>query len=182
MDTIKNPNIFWLTGMSGSGKTTLANDVKERYENCGLSVRIIDGDVIRNDDKSKLGFGYEDVKTNNLRIAGICLDICSTFDIVIVPVISPYDSIRKEVRRVLSPIFHLIYLDSDIESLTLRDTKGLYASADRGEITDLIGYSERNPYETPLNADIVIGTGVNSSLDESREKLFNYVDCAINYK
>ena len=74
-------------------------------------------------------------------------------------VISPYDEIRKEVRNLLSPMFHLVFLKAGIESLRSRDTKGLYAAADRGEITDLIGYSKCNPYEIPTDAEIVIILG-----------------------
>ena len=101
------------------------------------------------------------------------------FDVMIVPVISPYDKIRKEVRSFLSPMFHLVFLKAGIESLRSRDTKGLYAAADRGEITDLIGYSKCNPYEIPTDAEIVINTGAGSTLEESKQILSEYITCSI---
>ena len=62
-------NIVWLTGMSGSGKSTLAEYIKDIYQKENYSVRIIDGDDIRDRDIEKLGFDRKDVEVNNLRIA-----------------------------------------------------------------------------------------------------------------
>ena len=76
-------------------------------------------------------------------------------------------------------MFHLIFLEANIESLRSRDTKGLYAAADRGEITDLIGYSKCNPYEIPTDAEVVIDTGRDSTVEESKQKVSDYVNHAI---
>jgi adenylylsulfate kinase-like enzyme len=137
---------------------------------------VIDGDDIREEDTEKLGFGYKDVLKNNLRISAFCQKIRKEYDAVIVPVISPYEGVRKEVRLMLQPNFHLIYLKSDIGSLRNRDTKGLYSLADKGIINDLIGYSDVNPYNEPDNAEIVIETGDNITIEESKKKLFDYID------
>lgn len=175
----KQASIIWLTGMSGSGKSTLSEYLKVFFEKHGYSIEILDGDAVRNNDDKKLGFGYKDVRANNLRIATMCKEDRDKFDFIIVPVISPNDEIRKEVRKLLSPRFHLIFLKAGIDSLKARDTKGLYAAADRGEITDLIGYSNINPYETPSEADLVIDTGKGSTVEESRQKLLNYINFTI---
>jgi adenylylsulfate kinase len=175
----KKAAIIWLTGMSGSGKTTHSKYLDTFFQERGYFVRVLDGDAIRNNDKKQLGFGFQDVRSNNLRIASLCNDNRDKLDVIIVPVISPYDKIRKEVRKLLSPMFHLIYLKASIEALRYRDTKGLYAAADRGEIKDLIGYSKYNPYEIPTDAEIVINTGVDISVEESRQKLTDYINSII---
>jgi len=87
--------------------------------------------------------------------------------------------VRLQVRKILEPNFHLVYLNSDIQSLCNRDPKGLYAAADSGEINDLIGYSEVNPYDEPTNAEIMIDTGNNTTLNKSKEKLFSYINKSI---
>ena len=108
-------NIVWLTGMSGSGKSTLAEHIKDTYQKEGYSVRIIDGDDIRDRDVEKLGFGRKDVEVNNLRIAKLCLESKDNgFDLVLVPVISPYDEVRKRTRSLLEPYYHLVYVEADI--------------------------------------------------------------------
>jgi len=169
-------NIVWLTGMSGSGKSTLAEYIKDTYQKEGYSVRIIDGDDIRDRDVEKLGFGLKDVEVNNLRIAKLCLESKdSGFNLILVPVISPYDEVRKRIRSFLEPYYHLVYVEADIDSLKKRDTKGLYKAADQGLISDLIGYSEINPYDKPSDADFVVNTDNNTLLDNSKQSLLGFV-------
>jgi len=169
-------NIVWLAGMSGSGKSTLAEYIKDTYQKEGYSVRIIDGDDIRDRDVEKLNFGRKDVEVNNLRIAKLCLKSKdSGFDLILVPVISPYDEVRKRTRSLLEPYYHLVYVETDIDSLRKRDTKGLYKAADQGLINDLIGYSEINPYDKPSDADFVVNTNSNILLNDSKQSLLGFV-------
>ena len=162
--------------MSGSGKSTLAEYIKNTYQNEGYTVRIIDGDDIRDRDVEKLGFGRKDVEVNNLRIAKLCLESKDNgFDLILVPVISPYDEVRKRTRSLLEPYYHLVYVEADIDSLKKRDTKGLYKAADQGLINDLIGYSEINPYDKPSDADFVINTNNNTLLNDSKQSLLGFV-------
>ena len=167
--------IIWFTGLSGSGKSTLSVGLKKQLQNKGLSVQIIDGDTIRDNYKTKLGFGRQDVLTNNLNIAQKCLELGNTCDIILVPVISPYKTVRSEVRKLLTPNFHLIYLETTLDSLKKRDTKGLYALADSGVINDLIGYSSTTPYEIPDDAELTIDTTDQKTITESITQLVNYI-------
>ena len=170
-------NVIWLTGMSGSGKSTLASSVEKFCKQNKFKVYTIDGDEVRDKDVEKLGFGYKDVLKNNLRIAELCLDLKDKgFNLVLVPVISPYEEIRNKVRSILEPHLHLVYVKADIDSLKKRDTKGLYALADKGVINNLIGYSEINPYDEPENANITIHTNNKVPIDKSRNKLLNYME------
>jgi len=162
--------------MSGSGKSTLAEYIKDTYQKEGCAVRIIDGDDIRDRDVEKLGFGRKDVKVNNLRIAKLCLESKDNgFDLVLVHVISPYNEVRKKTRSLLEPYYHLVYVEADIDSLKKRDTKGLYKAADQGLINDLIGYSKINPYDKPIDADFVVSTNNNISLNDSKQSLLGFV-------
>jgi len=79
----------------------------------------------------------------------------------------------------LEPNFHLIYLNSDIESLRNRDTKGLYLDSDNGLISDLIGYSKTNPYDIPENAELVIDTGNLVKQSHSVSIFYKYVSSII---
>ena len=162
--------------MSGSGKSTLATYIEDFCKKRQYKVYIVDGDEVRDKDVEKLGFDREDVLKNNLRIAKLCLSLKDEgFNIVLVPVISPYEEIRNKVRSLLGQNLHLVYVKTDIDTLKKRDTKGLYAAADKGVINDLIGYSDVNPYDEPDNAEIVIDTG-RTTFDQSRDKLLNYIE------
>ena len=92
------------------------------------------------------------------------------------PIISPINTVRSTIRRLLSPSYHLVYICSDVDTLKKRDTKGLYAAADKGIIDNLIGYSKINPYDEPINAEIVIETSNHTSINKSKELLFCYID------
>ena len=93
--------------------------------------------------------------------------------------ISPYADIRAQVRSILQPNFHLIYLKTDIKSLRQRDTKGLYAAADKGIIDDLIGYSDVNSYDEPVNPELVVSTSIDKTVKYSFDKIINYINKTI---
>ena len=88
-----------IMGPNGSGKSTLANYLKDSLFKRGYKGTIIDGDTIRDRDKQKLSYGFNDVLTNNIRIASLCEEQRTTYDFVLVPVISPYEEVRKKVRK-----------------------------------------------------------------------------------
>jgi len=163
--------------MSGSGKSTFAEYIRDTYQKEGYRVRIIDGDDVRDEDVEKLGFGRKDVEVNNLRIAKQCLESKDNgFDLILVPVISPYNEVHKRTRSFLEPYYHLVYVEADIDSLKKRDTKGLYRAADQGLVNDLIGYSEINPYDKPSDADFVVNTSNNTLLNDSKQSLLGFVE------
>ena len=111
--------------MSGSGKSTLSIELEKQLQDKGYGVHIIDGDTVRDNYTSKLGFCRQDVLTNNLNMAQKCLELRNTCDVILVPVISPYEEVRREVRKRLGPNFHLIYLTTTLDNLKKHLTKHL---------------------------------------------------------
>ena len=110
-----NFNVVWLTGISGSGKSTLAAYIEDFCKQRQYKVYIIDGDEVRDKDVEKLGFGHKDVLKNNLRIAKLCLNLKDQgFNIVLVPVTSLYEEIRSQVRSMLEPNLHLVYVKAEL--------------------------------------------------------------------
>ena len=171
----KSP-VIWLTGMSGSGKSTLANCLQSNLKTKGYKGIIIDGDSVRDLDKKKLGFGIDDVLLNNTRIALLSEEKRREYDFILIPVISPYESVRKKIRKILEPNLHLIYLKTDIDIFKERDTKGLYAASDRGELKTLIGYSDVNPYNEPVTPELTVLTSSDKSISCSLSSILNYLD------
>ena len=167
--------IIWFTGMSGSGKSTLSAGVKQELTAQGLTVCIIDGDTVRDSYQQKLGFSRDEVMQNNLHIATLCQKVRSDFDVILVPVISPFALVRQKVRALLAPTFHLVYLKTYLNSLEARDPNGLYQAADDGKITNLIGYSKTTPYEQPDDAQLILDTGNQFTTAESKVKILEYL-------
>ena len=173
--TINKTPIIWFTGMSGSGKSTLSSAVKQELTAQGLTVCIIDGDTVRDSYQQKLGFSRAEVMQNNLHIASLCQKVRSDYDVILVPVISPYQAVRSKVRQLLGPNFHLVYLKTDLNSLKARDPKGLYQAADDGKITNLIGYSKTTPYEQPDDAELILDTGNHLTVTDAKAKILEYL-------
>jgi len=146
--------------MSGAGKSTLAEALQCRLEAAGYRVMSIDGDYIRRTTSSDLGFTRADIVENNARIVDVCVEQRANADVILVPVIAPYQSSRAAAKQSLAPGFSEIYVSAPLATLRERDVKGLYAREARGEIDNLIGVSSKSPYEAPVSPDLHIDTAV----------------------
>lgn len=167
--------VIWICGLSGAGKSTVAEAALARLTELDLSVLNLDGDVVREHLHTKLGFSRTDVLENNRGIAGLCGRKSSNYDVILVPVISPLAEARRDARALLGERYSLVYCDADIGKVRARDVKGLYARADRGEITDMIGYSAGGlAFEVPGDADLVLHTG-DESLASCADRLVAFV-------
>jgi sulfate adenylyltransferase len=148
---------LWFTGLSGAGKSTIAEIVSELLAERGRQVTGLDGDVVRTHLSKGLGFSKEDRDTNILRIGFVAAEIVRHRGAVICAAVSPYASTRNQVRNMIGgDSFIQIYVDTPLDVCEQRDVKGLYAKARRGEMKGFTGIDD--PYEAPLNPDIVLTT------------------------
>lgn len=171
---MKRAEIFWLTGMSGAGKSTLADAVQDRLEAAGHAVISIDGDSVRQTTSRDLGFTKADILENNSRITEACAAERTKADVILVPVIAPYEASRAAARQLLAPGFSEIFVSAPVSTLRSRDVKGLYAREARGEIDNLVGVSPNSPYEAPGSPDLLIDTS-----DETQEESIERLHCFI---
>ena len=149
----------FFTGLSGSGKSTIANVLLVKLlERGGRSVTLLDGDLVRKNLSSELGFSKEHRDLNIQRIGYVASEITKAGGIAICAPIAPYESVRAHVRRLVEPQggFVLVYTATPIETCEQRDRKGLYAKARAGLIKQFTGISD--PYEAPTSAEVVIET------------------------
>lgn len=150
--------VLWFTGLSGSGKTTIAQHLSKELQDLKKTVAIFDGDIVRSQFHKHLGFTPEDIKENNRLIAQLCLKNISSFDYIIVPIISPFSSSRELARKAIGSSFIEVYIQTSLEECIRRDVKGLYAKALRGKIPNFIGIDPNIPYQPPLSPEITINT------------------------
>ena len=66
-----------------------------------------------------------------------------------------------------------IWVNTPLEVCEKRDIKGLYAKARRGEIKGFTGIDD--PYEEPLNAEVVLDT-VDTSPEENARIIICYLE------
>ncbi len=166
--------VLWFTGMSGVGKTTIAENTSTRLLKNNLKPLILDGDAIRGSLHKHLSFSKEDIMENNRLIAELCVQKMPDFDVIIVPIISPYKISREKARKTIGVKFFEIYIEAPLDILIKRDSKGLYQKSLEGKIDNLIGFSKKNVYEAPENPDLIIDTA-NQAIEESVRKLMDHI-------
>jgi sulfate adenylyltransferase len=149
----------FFTGLSGSGKSTIANALMVKLmEMGGRPVSLLDGDIVRKNLSSELGFSKEHRDLNIRRIGYVASEITKNGGIAICAPIAPYAATRRAVRDNITPVggFIEIHVATPLEVCEQRDRKGLYALARAGKIKEFTGISD--PYEVPENAEMVIDT------------------------
>ncbi|MCZ6725976.1 MAG: bifunctional sulfate adenylyltransferase/adenylylsulfate kinase [Acidobacteria bacterium] len=149
----------FFTGLSGSGKSTVANSLRVKLlELGGRPLTLLDGDIVRKNLSSELGFSKEHRDLNIRRIGYVASEITKNGGIAICAPIAPYDKVRKEVKAEVEPGggFILVHVATPLEVCEVRDRKGLYAKARAGIIKQFTGISD--PYEEPTDADVVLDT------------------------
>lgn len=145
----------WFTGLSGAGKSTLARLLAQRLRELERRVELLDGDEVRRNLSSGLGFSKADRDANIRRIAYVARLLSRNGVVAITAAISPYREIRDEARADIRN-FVEVFVDCPLEICEQRDVKGLYARARAGEIAQFTGISD--PYEPPLNPEVWLHT------------------------
>ena len=167
---------LWMTGLSGSGKSTITDVLIDEFEERGIPLEVLDGDVVRENLSKGLGFSKEDRDINIRRIAFVA-DLLSRNGVpVITAAISPYKAIRDEARQMhetTDATFVEVFVATSLEDCEERDTKGLYAKARSGEIKEFTGISA--PYEAPNAPELTIKTA-GQSVEESSKQILSYLE------
>ena len=165
----------FFTGLSGSGKSTIANALMIKLlENGRRPVTLLDGDIVRINLSSELGFSKEHRNLNIQRIGFVASEITKNRGIAICAPIAPYSNIREQNRALISQFggYIEIYVSTPLEVCEKRDVKGLYAKARQGIIKGFTGLDD--PYEEPANPEINIDT-THISQDEAIDNVLKYL-------
>lgn len=166
----------FFTGLSGAGKSTIANAfLVKLLEMGGRPVTLLDGDIVRKNLSSELGFSKEHRDLNILRIGFVASEITKNGGIAICAPIAPYDGTRKQVREAIERVgrFVLVHVSTPLEVCEERDRKGLYAKARAGIIPDFTGISD--PYEEPADAELTIDT-THVTPEEAANQIILYLE------
>jgi sulfate adenylyltransferase len=150
---------IFFTGLSGSGKSTIANALLIKLLEIGdRPVTLLDGDHVRKNLSSELGFSKEHRDLNIQRIGFVASEICKNGGIAICAPIAPYTATRRLVREMNEAVggFVEVHVATSVEVCEERDRKGLYAKARAGIIKEFTGISD--PYEEPENPELRIDT------------------------
>jgi sulfate adenylyltransferase len=149
----------FFTGFSGSGKSTIANALMIKLmEMGGRPVTLLDGDVVRKNLSSELGFSKEHRDLNIRRIGYVASEITKNGGIAICAPIAPYATTRRAVREEIEQFgaFLEVHVSTSLEECERRDRKGLYKLAREGKIKEFTGISD--PYDVPEHPELRLDT------------------------
>ena len=166
----------FFTGLSGSGKSTVANVLRTKLLQAGgRSVTLLDGDIVRKNLSSELGFTKEHRDLNVQRIGFVASEITKGGGIALCAPIAPYAWVRKQNRDLITQYggYVLVYVATPLEVCEARDRKGMYAKARAGIVKEFTGISD--PYEEPGDADVVLDT-TDITPEEAAQKVYLYLE------
>ena len=149
----------FFTGFSGSGKSTIANALMVKLmEMGGRPVTLLDGDLVRKNLSSELGFSKDHRDINIRRIGYVASEITKNGGIAICAPIAPYATTRRAVREEIEQFgaFIEVHVATSIEECEKRDRKGLYKLAREGKIKEFTGISD--PYDVPEKPELRLDT------------------------
>jgi len=171
--------VVWLTGLSGAGKTTIANAVHEMMKKKGIRTERLDGDILREHVTKNLGFSKEDRLENLRRASFIAKLLARNGVVVLASFITPYETIRKEIRQDIENQAHFleVFVNASLDECKKRDVKGLYKQAEAGVIKNFTGISD--PFEKPADFELEINTE-KLSIEESAQKLVDEIYTLVN--
>ncbi|ROQ91138.1 sulfate adenylyltransferase [Desulfosoma caldarium] len=169
---------IFCTGLSGAGKSTIARILYARLlEMGGRPVTLLDGDVVRRNLSSELGFSKEHRDINVRRIGFVASEITKNRGIAICAPIAPYAATRRQIRSLIEKYggFVEVYVATPLEVCESRDRKGLYAKARAGLIKGFTGIDD--PYEPPSAPEVLIDT-TELTPDEAAQEVLLYLERA----
>ncbi|MFZ0565060.1 MAG: bifunctional sulfate adenylyltransferase/adenylylsulfate kinase [Chlamydiales bacterium] len=166
---------LFFTGLSGSGKSTLINALNERLREVQYRpVTLLDGDIIRRNLSSELGFSAKDRSTNVRRVGFVASEITKHKGIALCALIAPYEQDRLANRHSIETVggYIEIYLSTPLETCEKRDIKGLYSKARDGIIKNFTGIND--PYQPPIHPELEIDT-THLSVKEAVDQIIDFL-------
>ena len=159
--------VIWFIGMSGSGKTTLGREVVNQLRRFSPNTVFLDGDDVRavcRHDRGEHPYTVEGRRINAERITALCELLDRQGIHVVCCVLSIFPEMRSGHRQRFSDYFE-VFMDAPLNVLESRDVKGLYASARRGQASNVVGMDI--PFPRPEQADMVVdSSGAGGNVDE----------------
>jgi adenylylsulfate kinase len=164
--------VVWIEGLSGSGKTTLSQEAAKYLQSTGWRAEVLDGDAVRRMVFPELGWSRKDREIHARRVSFIAHLLARNGVAVLVAMITPYETSRQAARSVEGSRFVEVWLKCPLNICQQRDPKGIYRRSTEGGVPHLTGVDD--PFEEPLNPDLVVDTSVDP-IPVSLERILGFL-------
>jgi len=164
------PFNLWFTGLPLSGKTTIADKVYDELEKLQIPLERLDSKDIR-DLIPNIGFTRKDRNQHMHRIGFLIQKLQKNAISTVATFVSPYRESRRAIRQMVKNNI-VVYVKANVETCKVRDYKGVYEKAMRGELKNFSGVND--VYEVPQHAEITIDTDT-MSIEEAVTMIVEYV-------
>ncbi|MEE9382929.1 MAG: adenylyl-sulfate kinase [Nannocystaceae bacterium] len=150
--------IIWLVGLSGSGKSTIGKALYQRWRASDHHTVLLDGDAVRRAcgaDRLPADYTVAGRRRNGERMVQLCEAHDAIGRNVVCCILSIFPDMRSENRTRFSRYFE-VHVRASMETVSARDTKGLYRGAREGRVTNVVGVDI--PFEPPSQPDVIVDT------------------------
>ena len=155
----QRPATILLTGLPKSGKTVIAYALERRLFEMGRAVTVLDGGEMRQTISRGLGFTAAERSENLRRSMDVARLLNEAGLMCICAFVSPSEAVRQKARQAVGPErFMEVHVTAPLDVCRTRDTEGMYARADAGEIGDFPGVTAA--YEAPITPALVLDTSL----------------------
>jgi adenylylsulfate kinase-like enzyme len=145
--------VIWITGLSGAGKTTLCDALHKVLKPQMPQLVRIDGDEVRRLIGGGLGYTEADRVTQIKRVQALAKMLADQGLIVLVGALYSHPDLMAWNRANLPGYFE-VYLNAPLDLVRGRDSKGLYAAAEKGKAANVVGVDI--PWHAPTSPDMVL--------------------------
>ena len=146
---------IWLTGLPSSGKTTLAQALSRLLRERGIVVQILDSDDLRHRLTPNPTYSADERDWFYDTIAFVAELLTDNGVNVLIAATASRQAYRQAARKQIAR-FAEVHVDCSPEVCRVRDPKGLWERAERGEIANLPGAG--TPYEAPDAPEVCVDT------------------------
>jgi adenylylsulfate kinase len=169
MDNDVQPGFaIWLTGLPSSGKSTLAYALSRLLAGRGIETQVLDSDVLRHRLTPNPTYSSEERDWFYDVVIFLAELLAKNRVNVLIAATASRRAYRRAARERIVR-FAEVHVDCAPQVCRMRDPKGLWERADRGEITTLPGAGA--PYEPPGSPEVHVDTASDSPEETARQIL-----------
>ena len=145
--------VIWFIGLSGSGKTTLCQALYSFLKPRIPQLVTLDGEKMRAAMAPGVGYREKDRILQFKRVQRLARELESQDLLVLVATLYSNAELLEWNRTQFENYFE-VFVDTPMDLVRQRDTKGLYSKAHKGDAKNIVGIDI--PWYEPDNCDMVI--------------------------